>query len=239
MRMELDFELLNQLLGVIEEAWREQRDRLVAYRLAESHPEYREALLEFFDDLVLGPDKDVSADVVKSEARISAWIESTGIAAALAAAARVRGTGSTTPGTPSVPAETKNDLAQQRTGGKPPSHPEVTTWLMLLKTRLNRRLPELAAALPNVTPELLVLASRHPNLLPAQARTALAASVEEHLNVSAAESMRFLEDQPAITRAASRAGPFVPEPISFDELLERAALSPEQKAFWIAYGDRA
>jgi|SRR6185369_13192788 len=110
---------------------------------------------------------------------------------------------------------------------------------MLLKNRLNRRLPELAAALPNVTPEFIVLVSRHPNLLPVQARVTLAASVEEHLQVSATESMRYLEDQSAITRAASRAGPFVPEPTSFTELLDRAALSPEQRAFWLAHGDRA
>src|SRR6185369_17183532 len=113
MRTELDFELLNQLLGVIEEAWRERQDRLVAYRLGETHPEYRDALLEFFDDLVLGADKEVSAEVADIEERTSTWIKSTGIAAALAAAARIRGGGSTTPGTPSKPAETDNDLTQQ------------------------------------------------------------------------------------------------------------------------------
>ena len=239
MRKPIDTAFLNQLLGDVEEGWRDRRDRTVAYRLAEAHPDYREELLEFFDDLVLGPETDMSADVKEAESRVSDWIQSTGIALAVAAAARARESGAITRTTPSVTAQRTVDVMDAAAGNAPTVRSESRTWLLFLKQRLNRGVPELAAALPNVTTEYLVLASRHPNLLPDGARRVLAASVEDRWHVPAAESMRYLEGQPAIARAASRSTPFESEPASFQELLERAALTPEQKAFWLEHVEGA
>jgi hypothetical protein len=233
----MDTALLNKLLGDVEEGWRDRRDRNVAYRLAETHPDYREELLEFFDDLVLGPETPVSADVREAESRVSDWIQSNGIVLGVAAAARSREGGSTTKTTPSVTPLQPVENTDATTSSTPKATPEATTWVLFLKRRLNRRVPELAAVLPHVSTEYLVLASRHPNLLPDTVRKTLAAYVEDSWHVSVAESMLYLEGQPKLSRAASRTTPFESEPASFQELLDRAALTPEQKAFWLDHSE--
>lgn len=236
MQHEIDTELLHELLADVEGGWRDRRDRTVAYRLAEAHPAYRDHLLEFFEDLVLGAGADVSADIVDVENRLSQWIQAEGIDAAVASAVQAREGASGTTAERHVLTERP---AAPPSGSSGAGQAVPKTWLVFLKERLNRGLLELAAPLPHVTPEYLALASRHPTLVPDRARRALAGAVEDCWHVSTEESMRYLSAQPEVVRAASRSAPFIKEPTSFRELLERAALTPEQKAFWLAWDQDA
>lgn len=235
MQHEIDTELLNELLAAVEVGWRDRHDRTVAYRLAEAHPEYRDQLLEFFEDLVLGADENVSADVNDAENRVSQWIQTVGVGAAVAAAVQAREGESGTTEMRHVATDRPGNRPSGSIANKGTDQVAPKTWLAFLKERLNRGLPQLAAALPQVTTEYLALASRHPTLLPDSARRALAGAVEDCWQVPLAESMQYLNAQPAVARAASRSAPFAKEPTTFQELLDRAALSPEQKAFWMAY----
>jgi hypothetical protein len=107
------------------------------------------------------------------------------------------------------------------------------TFLRFLRRRVGKKLPELAGSLPNMTTEFLVLVSRHPGLLPTQVKQKFAQFVEERWRIPTKECFAYLAGEPQVLRAASRSQPFENEPTSFQELLERANLSAEQKTFWL------
>lgn len=223
-------ELMNRLFSEIEQGWRDQGDRLLVYRLAEKHPELRSELYEFFEDLVLGDGNDISSEVAAAEDRVTRWIQTSGLDIATAAAKRER----------LQPTTTKPTRRSDVSGiTEPAAHQQQKamgieeTWLAFLRQRIRQPLPEIANALPNVNVEYLVLISRHPDKVPLGVCRMLATSVEKQWRVPADESLRCLSTHHVVVRAASRSRPFSAEPATFQDLLDRAALTQEQKNFWM------
>jgi hypothetical protein len=231
MKSNSDRDLLGHLLGEIERAWIDRHDRMLVYELSEKHPEFRDQLYEFFEDLVLGPSNQVNKKIEAAEERVHQWLQSTGLDIARAAATqewakRVTSDPTSSPAITSLDQETASERVTRDEG-------KTQTFLMFLRRRLGQKLSELAKSLPNVTTELLVLVSRHPNLVPDQVKQTFAQQVEERWRIPMKESFVYLAGEPIILRAASRSEPFENEPSSFQELLERANLKAEQKAFWL------
>jgi hypothetical protein len=231
MKVDSERDLLTELFGQIERAWIDRHDRVLVYELSEKHPEFRDQLYEFFEDLVLGPSNDVSKEVEEVEERVRGWLQSSGLDIAKAAAVQewaMRVTSDPTSSSAATSLDEETGVEKVVTGeGK------TQTFLMFLRRRLRQTLPELAKSLPNVTTEFLVLVSRHPNLVPDQVKQTFAQQVEERWRIPMKESFVYLAGEPRILRAASRSQPFENEPSSFQELLERANLKAEQKAFWL------
>jgi|SRR5882724_7077537 len=226
-----NIEFLIDLLGQVERAWLDRHDRMFVYKLSDKYPEFRDELLEFFEDLVLGSEKQTDRGLLEVEERVHQWLHSTGLdlakkAASQAWAARVTSDQATPAST--ISADTRNPSEQKGTGGG-----KTETWLSFLRRRIGEKVPELAKSLPNVTTEYLVLVSRHPNVVPERVKRAFAQYVEERWSIPAEESFLYLTSEPRTLRAASRSQPFEAEPSSFQELLERAMLDAEQKAFWL------
>jgi hypothetical protein len=229
-------QLMNQLFAEIEQGWRRRRDRTLVYRFAETHPELRDELYEFFEDLVVGDMGRVSSETADAEESIAKWIRSSGVDLAIAAAKRERPRTTTTQANPVVaavpphtaPARVPSPELEPVRGGD-------DTWVALLRRRIRQTLPDLARALPNVNVEYLVLVSRHPDIVPIGVCKALATFVEDRWRVPADESLQCLSRRRVAVRAASRSRPFGKEPSTFDELLDRSALTSEQKTFWLTY----
>jgi hypothetical protein len=81
--------------------------------------------------------------------------------------------------------------------------------------------------------QYLVLISRHTALVPERVKETIARYVEERWQIPIRESLIYLDADQTVLRAASRKQPFEKEPSDFQELLERAGLSAEQKSFWL------
>lgn len=235
MTSENEFDTLAELFAQIERAWLDRHDRHMVRDLSEKHPDLREQLYEFFADLVLG-DESVGADTAEADDRISRWLVSSGLDVAAEASVQARSNHETTrsasPATGSVPqlkvlgTVDQNDLCL--------SHPvEQKNWIFFLRKRTKQSLPSLVKELTNVTTEYLILVSRHPNVVPIDAKKRLAENVEQRWGVPAKESAEFLSDEPRLLRAASRSKAFAKDPKSFNELLNRACLTAEQKQFWL------
>ena len=79
-------DLLTELFGQIERAWIDHHDRMLVYELSEKHPEFRDQLYEFFEDLVLGPSNQFNREIEEAEDRVHKWLQSSGIEIAKAAA---------------------------------------------------------------------------------------------------------------------------------------------------------
>jgi hypothetical protein len=229
-------QLMNQLFAEIEQGWRRRRDRTLVYRFAETHPELRDELYEFFEDLVVGDMGRVSSETADAEESIAKWIRSSGVDLAIAAAKHERPRTTTTEANP-VLAAVPPDTAPARVPSTESERVRAgdDTWIAFLRRRVRQSLPKVASALPNVTVEYLVLVSRHPDSVPSGVCKALAQFVENQWQVPADESLQCLSNQRLVIRAASRSRPFGKEPSSFDELLERSALTSEQKTFWLQY----
>ena len=226
MKTKSDRELLGQLLGQIERAWVDRHDRMLVYELSEQHPELRDELYEFFEDLVLGPPTERDREFEAVEDRVHLWLQTSGIDIAKSAAVKEWATRATGGSTSVTVGETNDETAPEKGQGPQP-------FLIFLKRRVGQKLPELAAALPNMTTELLVLLSRHPGLLPTQVKEKFAQFVEERWQIPTKECFVYLAGEPQILRAALRSQPFENEPASFQELLDRANLDVNQKTFWL------
>src|SRR6267378_6525761 len=96
MREKHSSELLGHLFAEVERAWRDRGDRALVYRLSREHPDLRDELYEFFEDLVLGPRPVADRRILEAETRVRQWLESTGFEMALIAAARGRSRETTT-----------------------------------------------------------------------------------------------------------------------------------------------
>jgi len=236
MSEKMNLEVLAQLLAKVERAWIDNGDRTLIYQLAEQHPEYREHLYEFFEDLVLEPEKNVG-EFDQAEERLDRWIQSSGIDIARAAAIESRVSPPTTSDSPvqaasnaeAVPVSKKDD------GIDPSPEAKVVTWVMFLRRRTRQGLPSIAKKLENVTTEYLVQVSRHPNIVPLGVRQRIAQAVEQEWGIKVHESFGFLTAAPSAVRAASRSRAFDREPNTFEELLARSALTQEQISFWLTF----
>ena len=226
-----NIEGLSELFAQVERAWLDNHDRMLIYRLGNEYPEFRDELFEFFEDLVLGSEKQASQDMLEVEERVHQWLQSTGLDIAKAAAAqewakRVTSDPTSSPATTSADVGSASEKVVVGQG-------KTQTFLMFLRRRLGQKLPEVAKSLPNVSTEFLVLISRHSNLVPDQIKQTFAHYVEKRWRIPVKETFLYLAGEPQVLRAASRSQPFENEPTNFQELLERANLSAEQKSFWL------
>jgi hypothetical protein len=228
--MEAQFktELMKQLFSEIEQAWRDRGDRTVVHRLAKEHPEFSAELQEFFKDLELGDTNEISSEVAEAEDRVAQWVRSSGLDLAIAAAKQERLRRPTTTGSLAADPDARPEsVASRQTLAR------ADTWIAFLRSRAQQRLSSLANSLPYVNVEYLVLVSRHPNIVPRNVCRLLATFVEKEWNVPAEESLAYLSTRGLVVRAASRPRPFEAEPANFEDLLNRSALTQEQKAFWM------
>lgn len=230
-------ELVEQLFAEIERAWMDRRDRTTVYRLADLHPELRDELYEFYEDLVLGPNSESPGDFGAAEARVADWLQATGFGLARSAAIIAQSSAgtATTPGSPPAAHAQPSGIGSSSAPSGGPTKDE--TWLAFLKRRTGENLPGLAQSLTDATQEFVVLVSRHPTVVPTPVKQELARQIEARWGINADESLTCLGSQPRLVRAASRANAFGPEPTTFEELLNRSALTNAQKQAWLRYGD--
>lgn len=231
---QMNLDLLSQLFARIERAWFDDHDRTLVHRLSEQHPEFREQLYEFFEDIVVEPERQPSRESLEAEKRVSEWLLSSGFDIGIGAAAQSRS--STTTSTDDTGAAPLSQT-ERPAGDKPRSTPNRTTenWLVFLRRRTKQTVPGLTSGLQHVTTEYLVLISRHPNVVPMRVKTRVAQDMERAWRIPVQESLDCLVGQPSERRAASRSRPFEKEPETFEEILDRSALTPEQKAYWLQY----
>jgi hypothetical protein len=234
MTNEMNLGRLAKLCAQIERAWFDHRDRLLVENLSEQYPEFREELTGFFTDLVLGEELPAK-EQGKADERIRAWLDSSGFDIAMKSLQESR-SGRLTASSPcqvgpsddSRTCDTKeaNSHALKKQMGK-------HVWVLMLKTRTSQKLECVASKLTHVTKEYLVLVSRYPSVVPWEAKSRIVEEVEKVWGVSTEDSFACLAEEPQLARAASRSQPFGAGPANFTELLDRAALSEEQKKFWL------
>lgn len=234
MTEQINPELLSELFAQIERAWLDDGDRKLVYKLSEKYPHLREQLYEFFEDLVIEPERDPTVEMIKAEDRVNHWLRSSGINIAMAAAAQARSLTTSSEALADSSCSPSEKPGKQQRGHVGPKA-RAANWLVFLRERTKQTLPDLTRPLQHVTTEYLVLLSRHPNIVPLGVKTQIARDVERVWGVSAHESFHYFAQQSSVVRAASRSRPFEKEPQTFDELLDRSALTADQKAFWRQY----
>ena len=216
MEKDLDMDYLGQLCAEIEQAWQKNQDASVVDRLIAKHPEYAETLDGFLSILAFG-DSAVPEEVLERVTEnTERWLEEEGYELAKAAARQVHQKQRTTP--------TPTETAQQDSGQSKP-------FVRLLQDKIGERVDDIAQNISEVTPEFLILAGRHPHLMPVSVRQRLAGCIQESWGISQEEILATLNEQPAYARAASRRGP-VRDPESFEDILALSTLSAEQRSHW-------
>jgi len=244
MKDQMNVDRLGELFAEIEQAWLDRGDCTIVYRLSDRHPEFRELLYEFFEDLVLGPEESLdSANFVEAEDRVQQWLESAGFDIARQAATQPSTSSTTTMDSDSVVSlaegldtkqvEVKNDSKEGSSEVTPSGQSHITNLVLFLRDRTKLKITSIAASLNNVTTEYLALISRHPNIVPAAVKKTLATNIEQVWGIPLNDSIQCLSVEPRLVRAASRSRPFSPEPQTFEELLDRSELSQEQRSFWV------
>ncbi len=236
MTNEMNIDKLSELFAQIERAWLDHRDRRMVRDLSEKYPEFRDELCEFFEDLVLGPGTPTD-EMAKAENRVSEWLSSTGLDIAAAAVTSARSSHGTTTASLGAPSSIEHESSKAAVEGSDArgSKVEHSNWLFFLRKRTKQTVPCIARALTNVTAEYLVLVSRHPDVVPVDVKTHIAQEVENNWGISVQESFQHLFRNPSLVRAASRSEPFKDNPKTFNEILDRAALTEEQKSYWLRY----
>lgn len=222
-------ELLSNLYSQIERAWVDDHNRLLVYELGQKHPEFRDELYEFFEDLVLGPGT-ATIEIEEAEDQVDQWLQGSSLEILRTAAAKEWAMRVTTGATSSaVSDDNEMTVTEEKVAGKN----ENENFQLFLRRRLHQKLVDLVVSWPNVTTEYLVLVSRHTALVPERVKETLARYVEARWQIPIRESLIYLDAEQTVLRAASRKQPFEKEPSDFQELLERAGLSAEQKSFWL------
>lgn len=229
MKEDSNYELLSTLCSQIERAWFDHHNRLLVYELSQKYPEFRDELFEFFEDLVLGPDT-ATIETEEAEDRVDQWLQASGLEITRTAAAKEWAMRATTGPTSSAVADNKETtVTEEKVAGKN----ENENFQVFLRRQLHQKLVDLVASWPNVTAEYLVLISRHTALVPERVKEDIARYVEERWQIPIGESLTYLSAEPTALRAAYRSQPYEQDPSNFQELLERAGLSAEQKSFWL------
>jgi hypothetical protein len=219
-------ELLSNLCSQIERAWVDDHNRLLVYELGQKHPEFRDELYEFFEDIVLGPGT-ATIEIEEAEDRVDQWLQASSLEILRTAAAKELAMRVTTGATSSAVSDNNETTVEEKVAGK------NENFQLFLRRRLHQKLVDLVVSWPNVTTEYLVLVSRHTALVPERVKETIARYVEERWQIPIRESLKYLDAEQTVLRAASRKQSFEKEPSDFQELLERAALSAEQKSFWL------
>ena len=226
MKGDSNHELLSNLCSQIERAWVDDHNRLLVYELGLKHPEFRDELYEFFEDLVLGPGT-ATIEIEEAEDRVDQWLQASSLEILRTAAAKELAMRVTTGATSSAVSDNNETTVEEKVAGK------NENFQLFLRRRLHQKLVDLVVSWPNVTTEYLVLVSRHTALVPERVKETIARYVEERWQIPIRESLKYLDAEQTVLRAASRKQSFEKEPSDFQELLERAALSAEQKSFWL------
>lgn len=219
-------ELLSNLCSQIERAWVDDHNRLLVYELGQKHPDFRDELYEFFEDLVLGPGT-ATIEIEEAEDRVDQWLQASSLEILRTAAAKELAMRGTTGATSSAVSDNNETTVEEKVAGK------NENFQLFLRRRLHQKLVDLVVSWPNVTTEYLVLVSRHTALVPERVKETIARYVEERWQIPIRESLKYLDAEQMVLRAASRKQSFEKEPSDFQELLERAGLSAEQKSFWL------
>jgi len=219
-------ELLSNLCSQIERAWADDHNRLLVHELGQKHPEFRDELYDFFEDLVLGPGT-ATIEIEEAEDRVDQWLQASSLEILRTAAAKELAMRVTTGATSSAVSDNNETTVEEKVAGK------NENFQLFLRRRLHQKLVDLVVSWPNVTTEYLVLISRHTALVPERVKETIARYVEERWQIPIRESLKYLDAEQTVLRAASRKQSFEMEPSDFQELLERAALSAEQKSFWL------
>lgn len=223
----INSEQLAQLLAKIERAWLDNGDCTLVYELAGSYPECSEELHEFFEDLILhSTDPKNEGELAKTEDHLANWLNTSGFDIALSSAVSANNETSTTTSA-EVHSEDQHVEASKTTDDVKP------TWIMFLRDRTKKTLPDIVQSLGDVTTEYLILVSRHPQVVPQRAKECIAEKVEKVWGISAVDSFHYLAERSHAVRAASRSRPFQQEPRTFEELLSRSALTKEQMLYWL------
>ena len=237
MNDQLKLDRLAELFARLERGWLDNQNRQLVYQLSEENPELQEELFEFFEDLLLeGEEQPVPQGVLEAEDRVHQWLVSSG--SPIADNLRTQ-----TPSTTSLEASGKfgyslpdaSSATKEEKGGASSSGSKTDNWLLYLRRCSKQTVPQIASQFENVTTEYLILVCRHPGLVPAQGKIKLAQDAQRVWSVPVHDSLRFLDTQPTVVRAASRSQPFEKEPQTFEELLDRAALTREQRHFWLQF----
>ena len=229
MKGDSNHELLSNLCSQIERAWVDDHNRLLVYELGQKHPEFRDELYEFFEDLVLGPGT-ATIEIEEAEDRVDLWLQASSLEILRTAAAKEWAMRVSTGATSSAVSDNnETTVTEEKVAGKN----ENENFQLFLRRRLHQKLVDLVVSWPNVTTEYLVLVSRHTALVPERVKETIARYVEERWQIPIRESLIYLDAEQTVLRAASRKQPFEKDPSDFQELLERAGLSAEQKSFWL------
>lgn len=236
MSKEMDSEKLWELFAEIERGWIDKHDRMVVEDLCEKYPEFCDELQDFFADIVLEPSA-ASEEIREVERQTSEWLASTGLEIAKSAQSAARSNASTTKITRATESGTEGSPFGVCRGRHSTRGAEAhgKTWVAFLRARTNHDLQCVAQRLANVTLQYLVLVGRHPNVVPIGVKRRIVEEVEKEWGVPAEDSYSCLAQDPRLLRAASRTRPFEDDPKTFADLLERAALTNDQKQFWMRY----
>jgi hypothetical protein len=200
---------LASLLAQIETAWEERGDAELVEQLADQHPEFAEDLFAFFD-AILSEDDELPPGVGAAAVRDTMeWLKEEHAIA--------RGG--------SAPAET---AAAAESGPSPPQD-----LLGLLCGETGKSPTAVAAEMEDTPLGLIVMFARYPELVPPGPRRAFARRAHRVHQVSRDKVTRKFEETAEFARAASRTGAYSSGPTSYEELLNRAGLSPELRALWL------
>jgi hypothetical protein len=200
---------LASLLAQIETAWEERGDTRLVEKLADEHPHFAEGLFAFFD-AILSEDEELPPGVGAAAVRDTMeWLKEEHAIA--------RGG--------SAPAET---AAEPASGPSPPQD-----LLGLLCGETGKSPTAVAAEMEDTTLGLIMMFARYPELVPSGPRRAFARRAHRAHQVSRNTITRKFEETSQFARAASRSGAYSTDPTSYEELLNRAGLSSELRAFWL------
>jgi len=228
-------DLLTSLLAELEHAWLDRGERTAIERMISEHPEFETDLREFWSCLFDSRDTDVEPEFLQAESTVYNWLLHKGIAETLLEAATVR---RQTMHATTVERETQNIDETDAEHAKCLDQQKSDSWITLLYRRSGRKRNEIAATLPNVTLEFLVLVSRYPDVIPFLVKAKLAESAQQSLGIPVNESLQCLSSNtPPMRRAASRSRPADRPPQTFEDILERAAFDEAARAFWRNYGE--
>jgi hypothetical protein len=215
---------LDDLLVEIDHAWHDPSARPRIEALIQQHPEWADEAREFLAALE-GMDEPGEDELRQADDRIHQWLLSTGIEAALAKATRTAH---------ETPTRSAHRPRAGDAGRGPQGAPKAReSWLSFLGNKTGRKKAELARSLPHVTLEFLSLVSRYPTVVPESARLALSDLAQEHLGIPVNDSLCYLQHRDVVSaRAASRKSERDRPPETFAQILERAALSAEDRRYW-------
>lgn len=231
-----DQALREDLLAEVEAAWIGRRDATVVDRLAAQHPEYAEDLYEFFADLFFAERRDKISEEGESGLgeSLERWFEEKGQHIAREAAESARSaTSATLPTDPAAqdaiePADS-NATGTQTEDARESARP----YLALVEDHTGLDTNEIAERLGDgYTAELLLLTQRYPQLYPAPVRSEFASRTEQQFGIPSEQVLLSFEYQPELRVAASRSKAYGASPSTWEDLLQRAGLTPERQRSW-------